>query len=450
MRTLLARRRRVHDENAVVGPLRTAAPGALPRGRTRPGDVLALDLPHLDLATADRLLRLRPAAVLLAGPAVSWRYPHRGPERLLDAGVVLVDRLGPRLLDAVRPGTTVQVLDGRVLVGEGRDRWVETHPVLQGLPQDHDSVAASLEESARGMVTRLEAFAEGTSAVLVAERDLLLEGAGVPEVPVELAGRTVVVCVRGYGWAEDLRALRRFVADTRPVLVGVAGGADALLEHGLTPDLVVVESGSHRPGDPGTDAWWDAQDEFDGSDASGEADDGGSSRPDGPQRGSDPASAVTRAAIACGAHVVVRCPPGEPVVHGGPGSESRFPSGLTTEDTAILLAHARGAATVVTVGSHATLEEFLDRGRAGSASSFLTRLRAGSTVVDAATVARLHRPRRSWAVWVLLVLALLTAALSITAATPWGQEQLVLLGEAGRTWPAPDGLGSWFEGLRPG
>jgi uncharacterized membrane-anchored protein len=442
VRTLLARRRRVHDEDAVVGPLRTAAPGALPRGRTRPGDVLALDLPHLDLATADRLLRLRPAAVLLAGPAVSWRYPHRGPERLLDAGVVLVDRLGPRLLDAVRPGTTVQVLDGRVLVGEGRDRWVETQPVLQGLPQDHDSVAAALEESARGMVTRLEAFAEGTSAVMVAERDLLLEGVGVPEVPVELAGRTVVVCVRGYGWAEDLRALRRFIADTRPVLVGVAGGADALLEQGLTPDLVVVESGTHRGADPDTDAWADTVDELDG------VDDGG---PTQPYEGEpDEASAVTRAALACGAHVVVRCPPGEPVVDGRPGTESRFPSGLTTEDTAILLAHARGAATVVTVGSHATLEEFLDRGRAGSASSFLTRLRAGSTVVDAATVARLHRPRRSWAVWVLLVLALLTAALSVTAATPWGQEQLVLLGEAGRTWPATDGLGSWFEGLRAG
>lgn len=422
--------------------------------------MLALDLPHLDLATADRLLERRPAAVLLAGPAVSWRYPHRGPERLLDAGVVLVDRLGPRLLDAVRDGTTVQVLDGRVLVGQGRDRWVETHPELQGVPQDHDSVAASLEESARGMVTRLEAFAEGTSAVLVAERDLLLEGVGVPEVPVQLAGRTVVVCVRGYGWADDLRALRRFISDTRPVLLGVAGGADALLEQGLTPDLVVVDSGgayeetgpatgSYRESDPDHDRrpYPDSHpdyhpdshpDSYEGFDQGPEA------------RLEEGSASVTRAAVACGAHVVVRCQPWEQVVHGQAGSESRFPSGLTTEDTAILLAHARGAATVVTVGSHATLEEFLDRGRAGSASSFLTRLRAGSTVVDAATVARLHRPRRSWAVWVLLVLALATAALSITAATPWGQDQLVLLGEAGRSWPATDGLGSWFDGLRPG
>lgn len=376
-----------------MGTARVAEPGRLPRGRFRPGDVAVLDLPHLDSATADRLLALRPAAVLLAGASTSSRYPHRGPQALLDAGVLLVDGLGPELLRTLPDGTTVRVHGGRVLVGAGRDRWVDPQVPLQGREQDRESVTLALEHAARAMTARLEEFAETTAAVMAVERDLLLEGAGVPLLPVRLAGRPVVVCVRGYGHAEDLRRLRRFVADARPVLVGVDGGADALLAAGMRPDVVVTDA-------------------------------------DGP----DPAGVE---AMSCGAHVVVHARPDDetPRRDGGPGT-TVFPSRLSTEDTAILLAHGNGAATVVTVGSHATMEEFLDRGRTGAASSFLTRLRAGNRLVDADTVARLHQPRRSGLLVTLVVLLALVAAAAVVAATPWGQDQLAVVAEAARGWPA--------------
>jgi len=376
----------------VVGAVRVARPGHLP-GRWRTGDVVALDLPHVDDATARALLEQPPAAVLLAGPATSQRYPHRGPELLLAAGVVVVDGLGPRLLDTVRDGTTVRIEEGRVLVGAGRDRWADPVVPLQGRVQDLDAVAAAVEASARGMSAQLEAFAAGTTTVLAAERDLLLEGVGVPQVPVALAGRPVVVCVPGYGHTEDLHRLRRFVADARPVLVGVGRGADALVEAGLRPDLVVTDPGSLDP--PGV-------------------------------------VALSRAA-----HVVVHTRPGDATGAREEPGTTRFPSRLTTEDTAILLAHGNGASCIVTVGSHATLEEFLDRGRVGSASSFLTRLRAGSTVVDAAAVVALHRPHRSWGLLALLLVLGLVAVLAVVAATPWGQEQLAVVADAARSWPWP-------------
>lgn len=370
----------------MVGTARVAEPGHLPAGRWREGDVAVLDLPHLDAATAARLLERRPGAVLLAGSATSPRYPHRGPELLLAGGVVLVDGLGSHLREAVRDGSTVRVDGGRVLVGAGRDRWVDTPEPLHGREQDADSVAWALEAASRSMAAQLEAFAETTGAVLQVERDLLLEGAGIPEVPVRMAGRPVVVCVPGYGHEEDLRRLRSFVADRRPVLVGVDAGADALVRAGLRPDVVVTDG--------------------DGHDVAGVE------------------------AMSSGAHVVVHTRPGSHDLGPGDGAgATRFVSHLTTEDAAILLVHAAGADSIVTVGSHATLEEFLDRGRAGAASTFLTRLRAGGRVVDAATVARLHQPRRSWALVVLLVLAAVVTVVSATAATPWGQEQVTSLAD---------------------
>ena len=306
----------------MVGTARVADVGHLPARRWREGDVAVLDLPHLDATTAARLLERRPSAVLLAGPATSPRYPHRGPELLLAEGVVVVDDLGPHLRSVVRDGTTVRVDGGRVLVGAGRDRWVDTPEPLHGREQDLDSVAAAVEAASRSMAAQLEAFAETTGAVLQVERDLLLEGAGVPEVPVRMAGRPVVVCVPGYGHEDDLRRLRSFVADRRPVLLGVDAGADALVRAGLRPDVVVTDGDGHEVA--GVEA------------------------------------------MSSGAHVVVHTRPGGPadVPDPGPGT-TRFVSHLTTEDTAILLAHEAGASSIVTVGSHATLEEFLDRGRAG-------------------------------------------------------------------------------------
>jgi uncharacterized membrane-anchored protein len=92
----------------------------------------------------------------------------------------------------------------------------------------------------------------------------------------------------------------------------------------------------------------------------------------------------------------------------------------TSEDVAMLLADDKGASLIVAVGTHATLVEFLDKGRAGMASTFLTRLRVGSKLVDAKGVSRLYRSRISTPSLLLLVLATfitIVAALYVSPAS---------------------------------
>ncbi|MFC5381782.1 putative cytokinetic ring protein SteA [Aquipuribacter nitratireducens] len=393
------RRPRV-EPPGTVGPARVLRDGARSARRVRPGDVVVLDAPDLDAATAEELLRRRPAAVLNAAASSTGRQPTLGPRLLVDAAVPLVDELGPGLLLAVRDGDRVHVDGGCVRVGAGRRGRGDDAPPLVGRQQDDVGVELAYEHARRGVVTRLEGFAAATAGVLDAERDLLLEGYGLPALPLRLAGRPVVVVAQGYGWADDLRALRRFLLDRRPVLVGVDDGADALLAVGRRPDVVVT----------------------DGRQASDEA-------------------------LTCGAHVVAHVPPdhwaedgvgpgGVPAARRAPDEDPLerltalgvaadvVPCALTSEDLAVLLAHHHDARTIVTAGSHATLEELLDRGRTGAASAFLARLRAGAAVVDATTAADLHQPRVSWGLVVLLVLAGVAALAAAVAATPWGQEQL--------------------------
>ena len=118
-----------------------------------------------------------------------------------------------------------------------------------------------------------------------------------------------------------------------------------------------------------------------------------------------------------------------------------FPATGTSEDVAMLLADDKGAELIVAVGTHATLVEFLDKGRSGMASTFLTRLRVGSKLVDAKGVSRLYRNRISNVQLTLLVLAGLLALGVALASTAAGQTLIGLLGAR------IDDITSWVSGL---
>jgi uncharacterized membrane-anchored protein len=360
--------------------------------RLRRGEVAVLDQVDLDRATADALVAADVAAVVNASPSISGRFPNLGPEILVDAGVLLVDAVGPEVLHAVKDGSRVRVHDGVVYLGE--------RAVAEGVPQTAESVADALVEARSGLAHQLEAFAANTIEFMRRERALLLDGLGVPDVEVDLNGRQVLVVAAGYDHVADLGRLRRFIQEYRPRLVGVGAGADALLAAGHRPDLIV--------GNPAD---------------------------------------VSNEALTCGADVVVPAftdghAPGLHRVQDLGAGAVTFPSSANPEDLALLLAHHHGASMIITVGLSATMGEFLDRGRSGSnASTFLTRLQTGGQVVDGRVVAALHRNRISGWVVLLLVLAVLTAAVAALVVSHVGDGVL--------TW-AHQGLTATVELVRDG
>jgi uncharacterized membrane-anchored protein len=353
--------------------------------RLRPGDVAVIDHQDLDRGTAQRLVDAGVVAVLNAAPMISGRYPNLGPEVLVAAGVLLVDRVEG--LGAVDDGASVRIDDEIVFVGES--------PVAMGRVVDHDTIRSEMQAARLGMATQLETLTHHSTELLRREQDLLLHGLGLPTLSTAVAGRPVVVVVPGAGHREELAGLRTFIREQDPVLVGVDTGADTLLAAGLRPHVVVLG---------------DAADDHD-----------------------RPSAKALRAAR----DVVVRVDRGhrmhrEQLERLGI-RPLQLESSATTEDAALLLADAGDAEVIVGVGVHATLDEFLDRQRPGLASTYLTRLKVGHRLVDARALPTLYagrvRPRHLAAV-LLAGLVAVAAAVSVTpVGQQWGNELLSLLAD---------------------
>ncbi|MFL6137570.1 MAG: putative cytokinetic ring protein SteA [Frankiaceae bacterium] len=366
------RRSRHRPDSGVVGTVRLDARTKSLTKRIRPGEIAVIDHVDLDRVAAEALVAAGVTAVVNVAPSISGRYPNLGPEVLLDAGIPLVDDVGPEVLSAVRDGDLVR-LDGDTLYTSSEE------VAAKGTLQTRELVDAALAEARAGLAVQIEAFAANTMEYLRRERDLLLDGVGVPDIRTQIEGRQVLLVVRGYNYREDLQALRPYIREYRPVLMGVDGGADALRECGYVPQIVVGDFDS-----------------------------------------------VSDETLRCGAELVVHAyPDGR-----APGLRRveelglhavLFPAAGTSEDVAMLLADEKGASLIVAVGSHATLVEFLDKGRAGMASTFLTRLRVGGKLVDAKGVSRLYRSRIRSSSLLLLVVAALAVIAVATAVTPVGQ-----------------------------
>jgi uncharacterized membrane-anchored protein len=273
--------------------------------------------------------------------------------------VPLVDRVGSKFLDEVPEGTVVSVVGG--------DVFVEGHLTAKGVRQDRDQVEKALEQARAALGHQLEDFAANTLEYIQREQHVLVSPPAAPDVDTPLEGRHVLMVVRGIDYREDLRALRRigYIADLEPVLIGVDGGADALLDEGFKPDIIIGDFDS-----------------------------------------------VSSDALRTGAELIVHAYPGGEA----PGAERLdrlgfeyrvFEAPGTSEDVAMMLAWEGRAALLVAVGTHSSMNEFFDKGREGMASTFLTRMRVGSILVDAKGVSRLYRSQVRKRDLVLLVLSAL-------------------------------------------
>ena len=379
------------DPDAPPGVLATARVGRRARTllpRLRAGNVAVIDHVDLDRASAQGLIEAGVVAVVNAGPFISGRFPNLGPELLAQAGIALVDQVGEQGLAAIKDGTVVRVHEGIL--------YVDDVPVAGGREVDLDLVMAEMAAARSGLAAQLESFTHNSTEFLRREQDLLLNDQGAPPIGTRMAGRPVVVVVRGHDHARELAGLASYLREQRPVLIGVDRGADALLETGHRPDIVVLS---------------------------------------GQRRDQDDLETVSAKALKAARDVVV-------VLDRGSSRRTtdqldrlairpaRFETGATAEDAALILADLADASLIVGVGMHATLDEFLDRQRDGLASTYLTRLKVGPRLVDARAVPALYsgviRPRHLF----LLLMAGLIALAAAIGSTPVGQEWAADVGRA--------------------
>jgi uncharacterized membrane-anchored protein len=341
------------------------------------GDVALVDHLDIDRVSAEELIAAGASAVLNCAASSSGTYPNLGPQLLVEAGILLVDLPDDALFELVSDGDPLVI---RVSAPDGEPPGAEIlsrgRLLAGGEVLDRERVCAETEARRREIGEALERFAHNTVEHMREERELLAGRIQLPRFGTDFRDRSTLVVVRGVGHERDLRALRPFIRDMRPVLVAVDGGAELLLEAGMRPDMIVGDM-----------------------DSAGEA------------------------ALRCGAELVVHgYPDGR-----APGRERLEELGLpfklvpapgTSQDVALLIAAEKGARLIVSVGSQFNLVEFLDRNRKGMSSTFLTRLRIGEILVDAKGVSRLYQPRPGLTPLLVVIAAGLVALIAVVWMTP--------------------------------
>jgi len=373
-------RRRTEVANAprvVTGPVRLGRKTKLLSKRLLAGEIAVIDHRDLDRVSGEDLIARGVVAVLNCRPSSTGSYPNMGPLLLTQAGVTLVDLPDDRLFDELKDGQAVEIRGGEVYRGK--------ELIATGIAQTPESVREETDQRRAEIGEALESFARNTVEHMLEERELLSGRVDLPRFDTDFRDRHALIVVRGVHHQRDLRALRAYIRDVKPVLVGVDGGANAILEAGFKPSMIVGDMDS-----------------------------------------------ASKETLKCGAELVVHAyadgrAPGRELLEelGVPYKTVSAPG--TSQDIAMIIAAEKGAELIVSVGSQFNLVEFLDKNRRGMSSTFLTRLRLGEILVDAKGVSRLYRPRPGFAPVLLVAAVGLLALIGIVLVTPGLKEVADLL-----------------------
>lgn len=308
--------------------------------RINPYEIAVIDHEDIDEVSARGLIGARVKMVINASKSISGKYPNPGPLALVQSGIILVDNAGKNVMK-LHDGDEIWVEDGMVYQGEAL--------IGSGMVLDADFIKQLMKESEKNYTLEVEKFINNTLDYAKKEIDIIVKDIQVPELRTNLQNRHALIVVRGHDYKEDLHAIKSYIQEVKPVLIGVDGGADALLEAGYQPDIIVGDMDS-----------------------------------------------VTDRALKSGAELIV---------HGytdgrAPGLERVRNLGIecsvvkapgTSEDVAMLLAYQKGSQLIVAVGTHSNVIDFLEKGRKGMASTFLVRTKIGSILVDAKGVNKLYK-----------------------------------------------------------
>lgn len=308
--------------------------------RLKKGDIAIIDHDDIDEVAANSLIDIRPQAIVNVQESITGRYSARGAYKILKAGIPILDNVGDEIFGMVREGSWLEIRDNELYWG---DKLVAKGNLLT-LEDVNQKLVIANENSQE----ELDRFVENTLEYAKKEKDILLGNLEVPVLTTEILGRHALIVVRGSSYKEDLRAINSYIHEENPVIIGVDGGADALLEFGITPDIIVGDMDS-----------------------------------------------VSDEALTCGAEIIVHA-----YANGhAPGLERVreigldchvFPMPGTSEDVAMIIAWEYGASLIVAVGTHSNMIDFMEKGRKGMGSTFLVRLKVGSILVDARGVSQLY------------------------------------------------------------
>ncbi len=356
------------EPRLVAGPVRLGRRTKLLTRRLESGDIALVDHENLDRVSAEDLVAAGVKAVLNCQASSSGSYPNMGPLLLVEGGIHLVDLGDDRLFGLLRDGERILVRGGEVL----RDGKV----VARGVVLERAQVREQTDDRRREIGEALERFAQNTIEHMLEERELLAGALELPRFSTEFRDRPALIVVRGVDHLRDLLALRPYIRDQRPVMVGVDGGADAIREAGFRVDMIVGDMDS-----------------------------------------------ASESTLRCGAELVLHTypdgrAPGRERLDGLGLTYRRVPAPGTSQDIAMLIAAEKGASLIVSVGSQANLVEFLDKNRRGASSTFLTRLRVGEILVDAKGVSRLYRPQPGIGPLLFVMAAGLLTLVAIIWSTP--------------------------------
>ncbi|HLM33777.1 MAG TPA: putative cytokinetic ring protein SteA [Gaiellaceae bacterium] len=351
--------------------------------RLCPDDIAIIDHTDLDRVSAEELAESGVRIVFNVAESASGRYPNPGPLALVRAGVVLIDVPGASLFD--------EVADGEALVVRGASLYRNGTRLASGRALSVRELEDALVIQEGRVAEALEGFAENTMRFLRDEGKLLAQGLELPQLQTRFRDRHALVVARGPDTTRDLRIVRPYIRNFKPVLVGVDGGADKLIEAGYRPEVIVGDMDS-----------------------------------------------VSDEALCAGAELIVHAyadgrAPGLERLEQLELSSVVVPVPGISEDVAMLLAYEKGAELIVTVGTHFNLVEFLERNRRGMSSTFVTRLRVGGKLVDARGVSKLFQSRVGLWPLVAFGFAGLTAVVTAVAASPELRHFISLLGSRVRS-----------------
>lgn len=321
------------------------------------GEIAVINHKDIDEVAANSLVEGKIKLVINASESISGRYPNKGPGILVDKNILIVDNVGEELFNNLQEGQIIEVVDGKI--------YIDGNFLGEGEVLDKVAVENKIKLAYENLSVELDRFIDNTIDYAKKEKGFILGEVEIPKVNTDYKNRHVLIVVRGQDYKQDLSTIISYIEEMKPILVGVDGGADALLEFGYTPDVIVGDMDS-----------------------------------------------VSDEALKKAKEIVVHAytdgrAPGLKRVQDLGLEAITFPAPGTSEDIAMLTAYEYKAELIVAVGTHSNMIDFLEKGRPGMASTFLVRLKIGSKLIDAKGVNLLYRSKLKLKyIWALIATAL--------------------------------------------